>query len=250
MLVLLNCSTLFKGGGVQAAVSFIRTALQQKDDIKWNFVLSRRVFDELQGFDLAKELSDVSVVEVSPARNSRSRDALRRLEKEINPDVVFTFFGPAYVSFSKPHLCGVADGWVTHGGYWAWKTMRGIKDVSRSICLVAYKAYMYRKADAWVTEAMIAKKGLARRLCIAERRIGIVPNNCGEHYLHDGPILKEQLADENMVFSNAAFLQKETRRQTKHRAGNQCGCRGHKRRGRFRRLLNGFAGINHTYLTV
>jgi len=183
MLVLLNCSTLFKGGGVQAAVSFIRTALQQKDDIKWNFVLSRRVFDELQGFDLAKELSDVSVVEVSPARNSRSRDALRRLEKEINPDVVFTFFGPAYVSFSKPHLCGVADGWVTHGGYWAWKTMRGIKDVSRSICLVAYKAYMYRKADAWVTEAMIAKKGLARRLCIAERRIGIVPNNCGEHYL-------------------------------------------------------------------
>lgn len=141
------------------------------------------MFDELHGFDSAKDLSNVSIVEISPARNSRSRGALKRLEKEVNPDVVFTFFGPAYVTFSKPHLCGVADGWVTHGGYWAWKTMRGLKDISRSICLVAYKAYMYRKADAWVTEAMIAKKGLARRLCIAERRIGIVPNNCGEHYL-------------------------------------------------------------------
>jgi len=53
-----------------------------------------------------------------------------------------------------------------------------------------------------------------------------------------------------LYFSNAPFLQKEAKHQTKHRAGNQCGSRGHIWRGRIRRLLNGFAGINHTHLTI
>ena len=75
-------------------------------------------------------------------------------------------------------------------------------------------------------------------------------DDCGEHDLRDGPVLKEQLADEHVEFSHAAFLQEEAKRQTKQRAGDQFGSRGHRRRGLFRRLLNGFARINHGLLTV
>lgn len=187
MRVLLNCSTLVKGGALQAAVSFIQSAVQQGDrEIQWHYVLSQNVAEELQRFDVMPSLDSITIMEISPARNKESRRALRILEQKISPDVVFTFFGPAYVNFSAPHLCGVADGWVTHGGYWAWRTIRGAKDAIRSLGLILYKGYMYRKADAWVTEALIAKRGLIRRLLIPSKKIAVVPNSCGIHYLQSG----------------------------------------------------------------
>lgn len=184
MRVLLNCSTLVKGGALQAAVSFIRTAAQQSDnDIQWHYVLSHTLAEELKQFDRLPNQDLVSVIGTSPARNKHSRRILKALEEKIKPDVVFTLFGPAYVNFTAPHLCGVADGWVTHGGYWAWKTIQGPKDAIRSLCLILYKGYMYRKANAWVTEALIAKRGLIHRLRLPSQSIAVVPNSCGDHYL-------------------------------------------------------------------
>jgi hypothetical protein len=62
-------------------------------------------------------------------------------------------------------------------------------------------------------------------------------DNCGEHYLHDGPVLKKQLADEHVVFANAPFLQEEAKHQAKNRTRNQLGSRGYEWcavcRGRF-----------------
>ena len=75
-------------------------------------------------------------------------------------------------------------------------------------------------------------------------------DNCGQYDLRNGPILKKQLTDEHVVLPNAPFLQQETKHQTKDRARNQLGSRVHMWRGHFRRLLNGFAGIDHTHLTV
>ncbi len=191
MRVLLNCSTLVKGGALQAAVSFIRTGMQLRDiDIQWHYALSPNVSEELQGFDILSKLESVSMIEPSPARNKESRRALAILEQKIRPDVVFTFFGPAYVNFTAPHLCGVADGWVTHGDRWAWRTIQGPRDALRLLGGILYKAFMFRKADAWVTESATARNGLIKRLRIRRENITIVQNSCASHYLstevHEG----------------------------------------------------------------
>lgn len=180
---LLNCSTLVKGGALQAAVSFIRTAIDQNDAIKWHHVLSKPVYAELQQLNLLSKLEFTTVIERSPAKSYVSRRELKRLEGEVRPDVIFTLFGPAYVNFEAPHLCGVADGWVTHGDRWAWRTVQGPVDAIRMLGTILYKAFMYRRADAWVTESAIAKEGLVRRVRIKGNRVAVVPNSCASHYL-------------------------------------------------------------------
>ncbi|MDI3463015.1 MAG: hypothetical protein OJF50_001836 [Nitrospira sp.] len=184
--VLLNCTTLVKGGALQAAVSFIETAMKKADDIQWHYMISASVCDELYEAGRLPEGRYVSVIEESPARSSRSRQAIRALARELQPDLVFTFFGPAYVEFEVPHLCGVADGWVTHGDRWAWRTVHSPIDAAKLCGGIFYKTVMFRKANAWVTESTTAKEGLVRRLRVSESRIAVVPNNCASHYLHGG----------------------------------------------------------------
>ncbi len=183
MQVLLNCSTLIKGGALQAAVAFIGSSLKQMDHIRWNFVVSRNVLEALQESGHMPRSQSIAVLEESPARSHRSRKMLQVLAKEGHADLVFTFFGPAYVDFDIPHLCGVADGWVTHGDRWAWRTVRSPIDATKLLGTILYKAAMFKKADAWVTESETAKNGLAKRLRIPESNIAVVPNNCAEHYL-------------------------------------------------------------------
>lgn len=188
MHVLLNCSTLVKGGALQAAVSFIGTALARVDHIRWHFVISPNVAVELQKSGLRPQPQQMAVIDESPARSNRSRKMLQTLVKEINPDLVFTFFGPAYADFETLHLCGVADGWVTHGDQWAWRTVRSPIEAIKLLGTILYKAWMFRRADAWVTESETAKTGLVRRLGISEERIAVVPNNCADQYLHSEAI--------------------------------------------------------------
>ncbi len=183
MHALLNCSTLVKGGALQAAVSFIGTAVKRVDDVRWHFVISQNVLEELQKSGITPQSEQLSVIETSPARNNQSRKMLQLLVKSVNPDLVFTFFGPAYAEFDVPHLCGVADGWVTHGDRWAWRTTRSPVTAAKLLGTILYKAVMFKRADAWVTESVTAKKGLIRRLRIPEKAIAVVPNNCADHYL-------------------------------------------------------------------
>jgi glycosyltransferase involved in cell wall biosynthesis len=171
------------GGALQAAVSFIRTAISKQDLVEWYFVLSRDVFDELEKSGVALPKFRTEVIEPTPARDSVSRKKLKKHEAKVNPNVVFTFFGPAYVKFDSPHLCGVADGWVTHSNVLAFRSIHGLHNKSRYLLILLYKSYWYKRADAWVTESLVAKEGLIKRLKLDSDRIQIITNNCGKHYL-------------------------------------------------------------------
>ncbi len=182
--VLVNASTLNKGGALQAAVSFIQSALADKS-IDWCFVLSKEVATELERFS-GLELKDNPqcwILNSSPARSVKSRVELLALERQCKPVVVFTFFGPAYVKFQAIHLCGVADGWVTHATPIAFSTLNSFVATLKTLLLLVYKAYWYRQANAWVVEAACAKNGLIRRLKIKQDTIYVVPNSCAAHYL-------------------------------------------------------------------
>ena len=49
--------------------------------------------------------------------------------------------------------------------------------------LCMYKAFWFRRADAWVVEAECARRGLAQRYLLDRQRIHVVANNCGEQYV-------------------------------------------------------------------
>jgi len=185
--IILNATTLPKGGGIQACVSFINMSVELSEDIEWYYVVSKQVADELLNLGIPIGESNMVVFNESPAQNRLMRKKLLKLTIDIDPDAIFTFFGPAYVRFVHPHLCGVADGWVTHSTSLAYRALND--NLSRIITFMrcVYKGFWYRYADSWVVEAECAREGLNRRLLLDKSSIHVVKNTCARHYLEKIP---------------------------------------------------------------
>lgn len=172
--VLVNATTLTKGGGLQVAASFINEALgDNSNSIRWFFAVSPQVGAEIEGSSDFCEVFDAS-----PAKCKQARSRLLELECKHNPDVVFTIFGPAYVKFTKPHLSGLANGWLTHSDWQAFRQLGSPVQILIAFCRLAYKAWWARHADYWVVEAEVARQGLKRRLGISNDRVAVISNTC------------------------------------------------------------------------
>lgn len=182
MKVLVNCTTLVKGGAIQASVSFILVAASRSDEIDWHFALSPQVFAEWKCHANMLKMERVTIIAPSPAKNFHSRKKLKELELTINPDAVFTFMGPAYVKFIAPHLCGVADGWVTHSNWLAFRSIGSKLQMIKMVLQSIYKAWWYQKASSWVVEAECARRGLISRMLIPKKKVNVVKNTCAAHY--------------------------------------------------------------------
>jgi glycosyltransferase involved in cell wall biosynthesis len=182
MKVLFNASTLVKGGALQVATSFIREAMCNKDGLDWHYALSKAVVKELTEAEFAGIKANTTVFEVSPARSKIVRKQLTSLHADTGSAAVFTLFGPAYVKFNGPHICGVADGWVTHSGILAFKALGSVSSAIRMLLTIVYKAFWFRKANAWIVEAMPAKQGLVNRLRIEPELIHVISNTCSQFY--------------------------------------------------------------------
>ena len=181
MKVLFNATTLVMGGALQVAVSFIKQSLLDSE-IHWCYALSKEVYSELSDEEKSLLASKCSVFEVSPSRSKSSRNLLRSLEDKYSVDVVFTLFGPAYTKFHKPHVCGVADGWVTHSSLLAFKSLDSPSAAFKMLATMVYKAIWYRKSNVWIVEASNAKAGLIKRLYLQSSSIHVVKNTCGQHF--------------------------------------------------------------------
>jgi glycosyltransferase involved in cell wall biosynthesis len=184
--VLVNASTLAQGGALQVASSLFMEIERDGAGIEWHWLVSPTLREELEKMGARNLPRDVTVISRSPARNRDARQEAGAAERSWRPDVVFTIFGPAYVRFHAPHLCGVADGWVTHAGLFAYRKLGRPGSIAKMLLTVAYKTYWFRQADAWVVEARVAKEGLVRRHLLPASSIRVVPNSCGAHFQRSG----------------------------------------------------------------
>lgn len=180
--VLVNCSTLIKGGALQVAVAFILNALRDPYTAGWQYLISSGVAQELEGFGVDLSDSCFSIIERSPARNSDQRKRVLEIEARMRPDLVFTLFGPAYVRFKAKHLCGVADPWVTHSTTLAFSMLKSWQHSFKTLATMGWKALWWLQADFWWTEAAVAKDGLVSRLRCREDHVYIIPNTAGPQF--------------------------------------------------------------------
>jgi glycosyltransferase involved in cell wall biosynthesis len=177
MDVLVNATTLVKGGGVQVATSFVVEAEKAKArDIRWHYALSKEVVAELAALDIVPER--MYVFEDSPARNKKCRQTVLRLEEQLRPDVVFSVFGPAFVKFRSPHLMGMGNGWITHSTWLAFRSLGSLQKIVKQFAGAVYKGYWARFANRWVVEATNSRDGMVRRLHIEPAAVAVVPNSC------------------------------------------------------------------------
>ena len=177
--LLFNAGNLIKGGAVQATVNFILASHNNKtDNLEWFYIINKVIENELHRFNLSISSEKLLILQESPAKNSEMKTQCLQFEQSVSPSLVFSLFGPAYVSFKSFHISGFANGWVTHS------TMATFKATYPNNWLGAFKAllkYIYyalqiRKANAWILETNVAKQGFVKRLKVKKSLCHVVPN--------------------------------------------------------------------------
>ncbi len=174
MKIFINATTCVVGGGAQVAASFITQAMK---DNRHKFVaaVSQKVKEYLGSTADQPWVHEVTPSPARPLTGMGSRRLLKDLELKFRPDIVFTVFGPAYHNFRAPHVCGMADPWVTHPSSLATSRLGVLGRLKMKLqCL--YKKQRLSVKDFYWTETEVASQGLVDLIDLDTDKVFTIPN--------------------------------------------------------------------------
>lgn len=170
MRLLIDCTPLSKGGGVQVATAFLNH-IRTREDISWVAVIpSNLIATSFPWLEYDNRL--VTVSKNSMVDRLKLHFKLKSIEESIAPDVVFTIFGPAYFKARAPHIVGFAlprliyNKTITGGGNFIFNAIKNYV-----FCCI------FRRADHVVVETNTVKERLSHRLGISESKISVIRNS-------------------------------------------------------------------------
>ena len=178
MKVLINTSTLYFGGGVQVALSFIGELVGIDTSNEYHILMSKAIEKQIDKSIFPSGIY-FYLIEKSPA-SLKTRyqiiNLLDNIENKIKPDVVFTVFGPSYWRPKSKHLIGFADGWLYNPNSIAYARLSIIKRLKMKLLIKYKKYYLKRDADKYVLETDDAKNKFANIANIVNNKIYVVGN--------------------------------------------------------------------------
>ena len=109
MNLLINASTLSGTGVVQVAISFINECKKYKENT-YHVFISTTIFSQIDTDNFPNNFTfyKIETQPRHPLKGYGSRKYLRKIEREIHPDCVFSVFGPSWWTPQRPHLMGYA----------------------------------------------------------------------------------------------------------------------------------------------
>ena len=107
MKLLIDCTNLKMGGGIQVAITFISDLIKTQKNYQLSILMCKEFAETSKPFDDHESIDFIEFTKNSKFNLSRSKD-LRAIEKKINPDIIFTVFGPSYHQSSFPKIVGYA----------------------------------------------------------------------------------------------------------------------------------------------
>lgn len=181
MKIIINSSTLYVGGGVQVAVSFLNELNTFDEDNEYHVFISKEIQKQIDYKNFNTKFTFYTI-ERTPAslkyRNTIKKE-LDALEEKIKPNIVFTVFGPSYWKPKSTHLVGFADGWVYNPDSIAYERLSFFKRLKMKLHCI-YKAYYLKKdSDYFVLETNDAKNKISKIVKLNKERIFVVGNTYG-----------------------------------------------------------------------
>lgn len=179
MILIINTVNLKIGGAFQRSISFLKELKEiGKDEYHIFFNDDIRNQIDIKSYP---ENFKFYFFERSPASlkyRKRIVEKFDGLEKEINPDVVFSFVGPCYWKAKSPHLVGFGVPHIVYDDY------EYVKKYSWKVKLeMIYKKYWTKKeADFYVVQTEDVKKRLSERVKVPMSKIYVVSNGIGKQY--------------------------------------------------------------------
>ena len=178
MKILINTSNLYVGGGVQVALSFINELKELNMSYIYHIFLSLEINKQIEQEKFPNNFY-FYIIDKSPASLKTRKKIvtyLNFLTEQIEPDIVFTIFGPSYWKPKTIHLTGFADGWVYNPNSVAYDRLSFFKRIKMKL-YGQYKSYYLKKdANYFILETIDAKKKLSKVLDIQKENIFVVGN--------------------------------------------------------------------------
>jgi len=179
--ILFNCIVNAKGGAVQNAANFISIARLDRDN-SFRFIVSRSVYEILE---LWGELDDFVYLVGHPFSDSNVRKFVSDIEKEFNPDVVYTMAGPSYLKFRSTHVLGVSDAYTTHAKIADFFYGRSFFEGINHFLKCYLKGVLARiEGDFFVFQTETSRCGFSIRFLLKDSRSEVIPNSIGKSFLN------------------------------------------------------------------
>lgn len=178
MKIIINTTNLYVGGGVQVALSFLNELNNSKSSNTYYVFLSSALEEQLD-LKLFSDFFKFYTFSISPARLLTRKSIvseMNALENKINPDVVFSVFGPTYWRPKNKHIMGFALPWLLNKSSAAYGKLSYFANLKMKVKNYYIEYYTKRDADFYVIETNDGKKRLSSTLCIDSDLIYVVGN--------------------------------------------------------------------------
>lgn len=182
--MLVNCTTLRVGGGVQVGVSFFERAIRCRS-IDFSFALSPEIFEQVSHLTVPSTCR-VQVFSKSPARpiaGHSARQALRRFEADLEPSLVYSLGFPSYMRFSAPEVGRHTNPWEIFSDALPWDTLPAATDRLRALLSIHYRNFFSRRAKMFETQTEAARGALASRFGVQSSSVAVVPNTANDLFV-------------------------------------------------------------------
>lgn len=187
MKILINLSNLKMGGALQVAYSFlIELLFLDVEGFDFYIILSREIENELIGQEdhIFKRMK-VYKLKNQPDfgfRGIKARRELGSIEDSINPDCVFSIFGPTYWKPKSIHIAGFAAGWTINPESIAFNVLSSKDRIKKKIQNKIKLWSSVDETDVFIVETDVVKQRLNKYGKVELKNINVVGNTFGNQY--------------------------------------------------------------------
>jgi glycosyltransferase involved in cell wall biosynthesis len=186
--IIINASNLKSGGALQVAITFMEGLKEFKQNKYYIFlppVLHQStIFEKFSNNIIFYNVSNPPVFSFF----GKGPRELVNLEKKIEPDCVFSFFGPTYWRPKSWHIMGFANGLYLYGDLPYIKNLVLLDKIVFTLKKSYHRMLLKNNADYYVVQTDEMKKRLANFLNISKNKVSI---NYGSYH----PLFLKETSD-------------------------------------------------------
>lgn len=197
-------------GGFNVALNFFNRTLRD-DKNEWFYFVSQ-VFDkEAQGKEKGIDASHYYVFHPQPdiKHYYKDRNTIRRIEKEINPDIIYSILAPSYHFFKSVEVMRCANAWTVVGGVnkYAWR-ITPLKYRIRYSLKAHLTHMLMRRTKYFITQSIIAKNCILRTTHTSPDNVCVVSNVLADKFQRIS-VEKRLHTGFNMVYASSPAIHKD-----------------------------------------
>ena len=196
MKILIDCSNLKVGGGIQVALSFLYDLVEISRKEEYIVVLSPEMEKLISLESFGENFSFIKVNKNMYKNYITRRKAVKNIEAQACPDVIFSIFGPSYHKSDVPKIVGFA---IPHYIYTdsPYFNILSVKEKILSIVRRKIKGrFFVKNSDILIFETEDARSLFCRKFSFNNEATFVVSNKLNRIF-HDSSLWSEKKFDFN-----------------------------------------------------